>query len=304
MKRFLAICLTALVISGSAFACNIAEDQTRAQIADYVRIGLACLETPPEGFRFDETVEQAFISKMNAERERKGLHALKLREELRPAARFQSLDMGVSGFFAHQSPDGRRAAARIAAFDRTLLAQSTGENIAVFGPAKCYDQNDNQVSCFNLPGFRLPSATDVAEDLHQKLMNSEGHRANIMSEDFTDTAVGVARTDSGFYVTQLFANPVGTLTSPMPTAFEVDGALNLTPDLSGWGFAHYELIDSGGERLELKTDRLNRVSPGEMTLVVRGERKSEDERDGRTYIVTEWLNLSGPSFTLRAAKGS
>ncbi|MEO1187866.1 MAG: CAP domain-containing protein [Pseudomonadota bacterium] len=304
MTRFLGLLLTALLCAGSAFACNIDSDQSRAQVADYVRDGRACLEAPPDGFRFDEAVEQAFVAKMNAERKRKGLPALKRRDALLPAARYQSLDMGVNSFFAHESPDGRRAAARIAAFDRTLLAQSTGENIAVFGPARCYDQNDIEVSCFNLPGFRLPSASDVAEDLHQKLMNSEGHRANIMSEEFTHTAVGVARTDSGFYVTQLFANPVGSLSAPMPTIYSIDTDLGLAPDLTNWDMAGYTLVDAEDNRIDLRSDRLNRIAPGEMTLIVRGERKREDKRGGRTYIVTEWLNLSGPSFTLSAAKGS
>ncbi|MEM6556300.1 MAG: CAP domain-containing protein [Pseudomonadota bacterium] len=304
MKRLFILCLGVLTCSSAAFACNIASDQARLQIVDYVRDGRVCLETPPEGFRFDEVVERAFMTKMNEERKRKGLHALKLRTDLRPAARFQSLDMGVNEFFEHESPDGRRAAARIAAFDRTLLAQSTGENIAVFGPAKCYDQNDNEVSCFNLPGFRLPSASDIVEDLHQKLMESEGHRANILSEDFTRAAVGVARTDSGFYVTQLFANPVGTLPTPLPALYEVDTRLDVMPDLTGWTVGNYTLIDSDGTRIDLKSDRLRGLAPGDMTLIVTGERTSEEERGARTYIRTEWLNLNGPSFTLSAAKGS
>lgn len=304
MKWIVAIWFAALACSGAAFACNINSDLARLQVTDYVRDGLACLEAPPEGFRFDQAMERAFITKMNAERKREGLRPLKLRKDLRPAARFQSLDMGVNAFFAHESPDGRRAAARIAAFDRTLLAQSTGENIAVFGPARCYDQDDNEVSCFNLPGFRLPSEGDIADDLHQKLMDSEGHRANIMSEDFTHTAVGVARTDDGFYVTQVFANPVGLLDAPMPVEFQINANMGLAPDLSGWDIGGYTLIESDGERIDLRTDRLKGVSPGELTLVVRGERKRDEKRNGRTYIVTEWLNLSGPSFTLSDAKGS
>ncbi|MEO1553857.1 MAG: CAP domain-containing protein [Pseudomonadota bacterium] len=304
MLRFFAICLTALMCSGAAFACNIASDQLRLQVADYVRDGLICIEAPPDGFRFDQTVEQAFLSRMNAERKKKGLPPFRLRKTLRPAARFQSLDMGVNAFFGHESPDGRRAADRIAAFDRTLLAQSTGENVAVFGPAKCYDQNDKQVSCLNLPGLRLPAAIDVVDDLHQKLMDSEGHRANILSADFTHAAVGVARTDSGFYVTQVFANPVGTLSRPLPTTFEVNADMELSPDLIGWQLGGFTLIDSTGERIDLKTDRLKPLVPGEFTLLVRGERSSEEERGVRTYVLTEWLSLSGPSFTLSAAKGS
>lgn len=86
MKRFVLLSLAALACAGSAYACNISADQDRLQVVDYVRDGMACLDTPPEGFRFDEAIEQAFIKKMNAERRREGLPALKRRDALRPAA--------------------------------------------------------------------------------------------------------------------------------------------------------------------------------------------------------------------------
>ncbi|WP_425354851.1 CAP domain-containing protein [Limnoraphis robusta] len=58
-----------------------------------------------------------------------------MRPGLRPAARFHSLDMGLNDFFSHQTPNGRAHAARIAAFDRTLLSEGTAENLAQFGPS-------------------------------------------------------------------------------------------------------------------------------------------------------------------------
>ncbi len=304
MNRILLLLALVFSFAMPAMACTIGEDTTRAQIATYVADGRVCLESPPDGFRFDTVVERAFVDKVNAERRKRGLHILAIRRDLLAPARYQSLDMGVNGFFDHQSPDGRRAAERIAAFDRTLLAQSTGENIAVFGPAICYDQDDNVVSCFNLPGFKLPTPAFVAEDLHQKLMDSEGHRANILSEDFTHIAVGVARTDSGFYITQLFANPVGELASPMPTQYRSGATLDLAPEITGWGLGGYALIDTDGEQTELTGDQLSRIEPGEKSLVVVGENKSEQKQGSKTYLVTEWLNLSGPSFTLIAATGS
>ncbi|MEM7328586.1 MAG: CAP domain-containing protein [Pseudomonadota bacterium] len=304
MFRILTIGLALLVFGPAAFACAITSDLNREKVVDYVSLGGACLAAPPTGFRFDETVERAFLTKINAERKRQGLAVYRVREALRPAARFQSLDMAANGFFDHKSPDGRRAAQRIAAFDRTLLAQSTGENIAVFGPAKCYDQNDIEVSCFNLPGFKLPSPNAVAEKLHQELMNSEGHRANIMSEDFTHASIGVARTDSGFYVTQLFANPVGRLSEPLPTEFTLNASMGLVPKLSGWDTGYYTVIDAAGERTDLTSDTLSKLNTGDLTLNVVGQNKSEEKRGAETYILTEWLSLSGPSFTLSDATGS
>ena len=225
MTRSIALFFLGLFYAAPVLACTLQTDTERPEIPTYVSDGLICLEQPPANFRFDPSVERAFIEKINFERSRKGLNPLSVRRALLPAARYQSLDMGVNSFFDHQSPDGRRASDRIAAFDRTLLAQSTGENIAVFGPARCYDQNDREVSCLNLPGFKLPTPAFVAEDLHQKLMDSEGHRANIMSEDYTHVAIGVARTDTGFYVTQVFANRIGQLSAPLPTKLETNSAL-------------------------------------------------------------------------------
>lgn len=304
MTKLAGLFFLAFFCAAPALACSLQTDTVRLQVSTYISAGLTCLEQPPEDFRFDTAIERAFVDKINAERTKKGLKRLAVRGALLPAARVQSLDMGVNGFFDHESPDGRRASDRIAAFDRTLLAQSTGENIAVFGPARCYDQNDKEVSCLNLPGFELPTPAFVAEDLHQKLMDSEGHRANILSEEFTHLAVGVARTDTGFYVTQVFANRVGVLAVPLPTQFETTNVLSVTSKLSGWGNGGLAVIDPAGTRLDLETGGLSEVPVGSNALVVRGENSREEKRGSRTYTVNEWLDLSGPSFTLTKAKGS
>lgn len=304
MTRSIALFLLGLFYVAPALACTLQTDTERPEIPAYVSDGLLCLEQPPADFRFDTAVERAFVDKINAERTRKGLSALSVRRALLPAARYQSLDMGVNAFFDHESPDGRRASDRIAAFDRTLLAQSTGENIAVFGPARCYDQNDNEVSCLNLPGFKLPTPAFVAEDLHQKLMESEGHRANIMSEDYTHVAIGVARTDTAFYVTQVFANRIGQLSAPLPTSFETNSALSVKPNLNGWDFGGIAVIDPVGKRRDIEGEDLSAIPLGSNELIVRGETSREEKRNGKTYTVTEWLDLSGPSFALTDAKGS
>ncbi len=304
MTRTIALFLLGLLFAAPAFACPLQTDTERPDISTYVSDGLLCLEQPPASFRFDTVIERAFVEKINAERTRKGLKVLAVRRGLLPAARYQSLDMGVNSFFDHESPDGRRASDRIAAFDRTLLAQSTGENIAVFGPARCYDQNDSEVSCLNLPGFKPPTPDFVAEDLHQKLMDSEGHRANIMSEDYTHVAIGVARTDTGFYVTQVFANRIGQLSEPLPTKFETNSVLSVKPNLKGWDFGGLAVIDPAGKRRDIEGEDLSAIPSGSNELTVRVETSRQEERNGKTYDVNEWMDLSGPSFSLMDAKGS
>lgn len=304
MTRSFAFFFLGLFCAAPALACTLQTDTDRPEISTYVSDGLICLQRPPANFRFDTAVERAFVDKINAERTREGLKPLSVRAALLPAARYQSLDMGVNSFFDHESPDGRRASDRIAAFDRTLLAQSTGENIAVFGPARCYDQNDTEVSCLNLPGFKLPTPAFVAEDLHQKLMDSEGHRANIMSEDYTHIAVGVARTDTGFYVTQVFANRMGLLSAPLPTRFETSSQLSVQSNLAGWEFGGVAVLDPAGSRRDIEGEDLSEIPPGNHELIIRGETSREEKRNGKTYTVTEWIDLSGPSFALTDSTGS
>ena len=127
MGRVITCLIAALLLFAPAWACNIQSDTKRAQVATYVSDALACLETPPGDFHFDAVLEQSFVDKINAERRERGLEAYELRAELLPAARFQSLDMGYNDFFAHESPDGRRAADRIAALDAKWHSLSAAE---------------------------------------------------------------------------------------------------------------------------------------------------------------------------------
>lgn len=304
MLRFLSLLGMAFAVAGPGFACDMRLDARAETLPSYYSNGQACLETPPEQLRFDPLMERLFIQRINQERRKRGLTALKLRSEMRPAARFHSLDMASNGFFAHESPDGRDAGNRIAAFDRTLLAQSTAENIAQFGPAVCTDQFDREVSCFEAPGFKLPSQKSVVDDLHEKLMQSDGHRANILNEDSTHVALGVARSDTGFYVTQVFANELGELAAPLPVSLKAKGRLNVGVNVNGWDSTSLAAIDADKKRVELEQDRLGWLDPGDKSLIVRGENVFSERRNGRTYTTTQWLEMFGPDFTILPATES
>lgn len=304
MFRLLAVFCLCIGLLSSAYACDLDPSEGRDQVDTYVEAGRVCLETPPDGFRFDPLVEQAFIDRINAERESRGLSKLKRRSELRDAARFHSLDMIVNDYFQHASSEGRKAIDRIAAFDRTLLAQSTAENIAVFGEPECFDQNDRRVSCFEIPDFKLPTRAFVIDDLHEKLMQSDGHRANILAPGSTHIAVGVARTDAGFYVTQLFTNQVGELEAPFPTQLMPNEKIDVTVELEDWALGSLHVISEAGERTPLAGKHLRGLAVGSYTLIVTGQNQREERRGTRTYEVIERLDLNGPSFTLSAPKGS
>lgn len=298
MFRFLTFLAFGIASAMPAFACNMDLAERSESVAGYVENGRACLDQPPGTLRFDRVMEQTFLQRVNAEREKRGLTLLKLRTELWPAARYHSLDMASNGFFKHEGPDGRVAGHRIAGFDRTLLAQSTAENIAQFGPAVCRDQNEREVSCFEVPGFELPTRTFVVDDLHKKLMESDGHRANILAPETTHLAIGVARSDTAFYVTQVFANQVGELDVPLPLRFTPRGRLPVKAELSDWQSSSFAVLDGEDTRTDLPGDRLQSIPPGQKSLVVRGETITKTEDGDRTYTTRKWLDLFGPDFTV------
>ncbi len=127
---------------------------------------------------FDPNSEQIMVELVNKERQTRGLSALVLDIKLQMTARNYARFMLVNGFFSHTSLNGTTAADRAqeGGVDYTEL----GENLA-FAP-------DVYIA-------------------HQGLMNSPGHRANILSPDFSRIGIGIA--DGGIYgkmFVQMFAN--------------------------------------------------------------------------------------------------
>ena len=123
----------------------------------------------PEALSTDIQSEQIMIALVNRERLREGTENLVENIALREVAREYAKEMFVHVFFAHESPvDGSSPAERVERNGITYLV--TGENLAY--------------------------APDV--DLaHQGLINSSGHRANILSPDFGKVGIGVI--DGGIY---------------------------------------------------------------------------------------------------------
>ena len=123
-------------------------------------------------------LEVRMLDMVNAERAKQGLTPLQIDPELTEVARAHSRDMLARGYFSHVAPDGQDP------FDRMRKAHvhylAAGENLA-FAPT-------------------LAAA-------HQGLMNSPGHRANMLRPQFGHIGVGVL--DAGRYglmVTQTFRN--------------------------------------------------------------------------------------------------
>ena len=123
-------------------------------------------------------LEIEMLQLINDERVKANLPALKIDEELTPVARQHSEDMFARSYFSHHSPEGDTPFDRIRKADITFL--TAGENLAI--------------------AQTLPLA-------HEGLMNSPGHRANILRPAFGRVGIGIL--DGGVYglmVTQKFRN--------------------------------------------------------------------------------------------------
>lgn len=127
---------------------------------------------------FDPAGESHLIELVNRERTARGLRVLEPDQTLRDVARAHSTDMFRRGYFAHLDPDGQSP------FDRMRAGgvrfRAAGENLA------------------------LAPTIEVA---HTGLMNSPGHRENILNPAFGRIGIGVADGKlHGKMITQAFAD--------------------------------------------------------------------------------------------------
>lgn len=88
----------------------------------------------------------------------------------------KSQDMLTNRYFAHTSPTLGNAATMLRNYGYSF--SSVGENIARY---------------------------DTVAKAHAGLMNSDGHRRNILSSSWTRVGIGIVQDQNGFvYITQLF----------------------------------------------------------------------------------------------------
>ncbi len=122
--------------------------------------------------------EEQMLAWVNDERRAAGLPPLVMDQRLRDVARQHSQDMLRRAYFSHYTPDG------LSPFDRMRAAripfEAAGENLA-----------------------EAPTLSMA----HRGLMNSPGHRANILSPAFGRVGIGVIDGgDLGLMISQEFTN--------------------------------------------------------------------------------------------------
>ena len=117
--------------------------------------------------------EQEVVTLTNNERAKNGLQPLKVDLKVSEVARLKSSDMKKNGYFSHTSPTYGSPFDMMKQFN--VQYRAAGENIAM--------------------GQRSP------QEVVNAWMNSEGHRKNILSSNFTHIGVGHVE---GNYWTQMF----------------------------------------------------------------------------------------------------
>lgn len=273
--RLLLFFLGAVYAALPAAACNMDLADRGASVADYVETVRPCLYARPVGFDFDADMERDFVERINAARAEEGLPALIYRPDLLSTSRFHSLDMAHNDFFGHVGPDGRTPSDRLAAFDRRALIQYSAENVAMV----------------EVVNGRWNLDRDAVGRLHQNLMDSPGHRANILSEEATHVAVGVARTESGVWVTQTFLNLAGIFGRDVPVRMRPGDRVNQAPVLQGWQFMGFDAQLPDGEYLALRLGVPQGLS-GDILLAAEGQRPGDKLYSFYT------IRLPGPAVTV------
>jgi uncharacterized protein YkwD len=270
--RAVVLALLALLPGAPALACDLALKTRPAGVAPYAETARACLGAPPGEFEFDATLEAEFLCLVNEERAAVGLAPLALRRELAAPARFHSLDMAVNGFFGHEGPDGRGPDDRMSALDRRSFSDFSAENVATVSKT----------------GGTL-GAKFALNRLHENLMESPGHRANILNAKATHAAFGVVRTKNGVWVTQLFLRLSGTLSADAPLRMGETPELRAPLGFEDWTFVRYDLVSPHGEPFSGAG-----VPPGARDARLAAYATQPGDSPNAYY----WIRFLGPSVTL------
>lgn len=128
--------------------------------------------------RVDQEAESQMLDLVNKERAKVGVPALVVDQKIVAVARAYSRDMFERRYFSHYSPEGEDAGDRMQ--KANVPYKVVGENLAY--------------------------APDVLA-AHDGLMESPGHKRNILDPQFHRIGIGIIATDNfGIMVTQNFAN--------------------------------------------------------------------------------------------------
>ena len=222
---------------------NLAVRATRALLALGFVTALLVGFSPaaPAEASTPRNLELDVLALVNVERAQAGLGALTERTDIRTVARNHSTTMANQSRL-HHNPD---FGTQITGWQRVSENVGTGPSVA---------------------------------SIHRALMNSDGHRRNIMDDRVTEMGIGVVVRDGRVWVTQNFRRPSGTVTTSRPSSRTYGDVIS--------GSTHATAIDRVGSRGIADDCGLARYCPS--SPVTRGEFAT---------MLVRTLNLPRPSST-------
>jgi uncharacterized protein YkwD len=134
----------------------------------------ATAATPASSSAILSAYEFDIVRRMNAIRTARGLRAMRVSRQLSAAAAYHSNQMGLRGFFEHESANGAEFWKRIERFypSRSARSWSVGENILWGSP-------------------EISASSAIRE-----WMQSPPHRANILAREWREVGLGAAHFSS------------------------------------------------------------------------------------------------------------
>lgn len=166
-----------LVVGSLLLAVGVSRARTQQKDQDHGKPEIIMRPAPPPGTTWDcPKLEKQMLDLLNKDRSKNKLAALAWDDELCKVARDHTMNMVNKNFFSHYNPEGKDP------FDRMKTAglkfRCAGENLAMH--------------------------IGIVE-AEQALMESPGHRANILEKDFGRCGIGIFVQKNGqFWITQVF----------------------------------------------------------------------------------------------------
>jgi uncharacterized protein YkwD len=146
--------------------------------------GIDVLSSPfnPDYTEEEQQLQQAIHERMNEVRAENGVQQIRHDSAIAGVAQNHSEDMRDRDFFSHKNPDGDEPQDRLR--QAGVTCRASGENLA-------YRED-------------YSSTDETAEAIVEQLMNSPGHRENILREGWSSQGIGVEIYGSNVWVTQVF----------------------------------------------------------------------------------------------------
>ena len=180
--------LVALCLAGTARA---AEEADWSMLEGYAIWANRALKSLPEGVQLLEPLARRLVE-LTSERRREAdadLEPLKTDPELLPAARAHALEMLERGYVDHVTPAGLDPSDRVALLHRRLVG-GVGENLAEH-KGLAAEQLEGQIG-------------SLAVKIMDGLIQSPGHRENILNPDYTHLAIAAVAKGERVMLVQLF----------------------------------------------------------------------------------------------------